>query len=237
MITTVTKSNTQDWERLVRTNGLPNETKTDAIRIKGDPSLLVGCEADKHPKIAITGTYGLSSYGHHALASILTFLAQQNPKPVIVSGLDPGDNTTVFNTALKLGLPTVAVLPCGLEKVNMLNQDQLIKGIQSSLTKGCCIVSQFPDDTKPSIMRATYRNQFLSHIARTAMVVIETTRIDFFIYTAQQANLNGTPVFAVPGRMDDDKSAGCNELIRKGDAFILDKPEAILTKIEKWVTE
>ena len=229
MITTI-KKNTLEWAKLIKDNypgpkGADGK-ETDTIYIKGDPSLLLAPEAARRPRVAVVGTRDIDSYGRQAVCDIITALSKREDKPIIVSGLAFGVDQYAHRFALQTGLPTVAVLPTGLDKIYPLQHENLAADIAS--TEGCCLVTQFPDKTAPIAVHFIWRNHLITHLA-DAVIVVESKTKGGAMVIARLAQEEDIPVFAVPGRMGDLRSEGCNQLIREGIAEILYDPKTLTT--------
>lgn len=229
MITTI-KKNTLEWAKLIKDNSPAPKgadgKETDTIYIKGDPSLLLAPEAARRPRVAVVGTRDIDSYGRQAVCDIITALSKREDKPIIVSGLAFGVDQYAHRFALKTGLPTVAVLPTGLDKIYPLQHENLAADIAS--TEGCCLVTQFPDKTAPIAINFIWRNHLITHLA-DAVIVVESKTKGGAMVIARLAQEEDIPVFAVPGRMGDLRSEGCNQLIKEGIAEILYDPKTLTT--------
>lgn len=229
MITTIQK-NTLEWAKLINNNypgpkGADGK-ETDAIYIKGDPSLLLAPEAARRPRVAVVGTRDIDPYGCQAVYEIITALSKREDKPIIVSGLAFGVDRYAHRFALQTGLPTVAILPTGLDKIYPLQHENLAAYIAS--TEGCCLVTQFPNKTTPNAVHFLWRNHLITHLA-DAVIVVESKKKGGAMVIARLAQEKDIPVFAVPGLMGDPRSEGCNQLIKEGIAEILYDPKTLTT--------
>lgn len=229
MITTI-KKNTLEWAKLIKDNypgpkGADGK-ETDTIYINGDPSLLLAPEAARRPRVAVVGTRDIDPYGRQAVCDIITALSKREDKPIIVSGLAFGVDQYAHRFALQIGLPTVAVLPTGLDKIYPLQHENLAADIAS--TEGCCLVTQFPNKTAPIAIFFFLRNHLITHLA-DAVIVVESKKKGGGMVIARSAREKDIPVFAIPGRMGDLRSEGCNQLIKEGIAEILYDPNTLTT--------
>ena len=196
--------------RLDRT-GLP----INEIHIKGSTALI---ENEDVLRIAIVGTRDISPYGKECTRRIINALAKNPAKPFIISGLAMGVDTEAFVQALHCGLPAIAVLPTGLDTIYPYQNRSLAKDIAS--TPGSCLLSQFPEKTAPTPIHFLSRNNVIAAIS-DIVIVVESKSKGGALVTARYGYDLGAKVFAVPGRIDDIRSAGCNDLIQKGLASIL----------------
>lgn len=179
--------------RLDRT-GLP----INEIHIKGSTALI---KNEDVLRIAIVGTRDISPYGKECTKRIINALAKNLTKPFIISGL-----------------PAIAVLPTGLDTIYPYQNRSLAEDIAS--TPRSCLLSQFPEKTAPTPIHFLSRNNVIAAIS-DIIIVVESKSKGGALVTARYGYDLGAKVFAVPGRIDDIRSAGCNELIRKGLASIL----------------
>lgn len=212
--------NTKAWDVLFRgreieLSSLFSVGEKNTINYKGDIKTLLS----SRPRVAIVGTKDISLYGIAVTRKIIDCLSQYDEKPVIISGFAMGVDTEAHRAALEKGLPTVAVVATGLDTVYPFKNKQLAEYIET--TTGCCIISQFPEATAPMAFNFLKRNHVIAAIA-DVVIVVESKERGGAIVTAKIAHSMDIPVFAVPGRIDDVRSAGCNDLIRKGVAKMFD---------------
>jgi DNA processing protein len=85
-------------------------------------------------------------------------------------------------------------------------------------------ITEFLSGTVPDRENFPRRNRIVAGLAE-ATIVIESARKGGALITANIANSYNRDVFAVPGRVTDEKSAGCNFLIKTNRAHLLQAPE------------
>ena len=128
--------------------------------------------------------------------------------------------------ALDAGGNTYAVLGCGVDicypKQNQRLYEEIIK-------KGG-VLSEFENQTLPFAGNFPRRNRIISGLADLVLVV-EAKKKSGSLITANYALEQGKTVFAVPGRVDDALSEGCNLLIADG-AGIANSVESILSELQ-----
>lgn len=169
--------------------------------------------------LAVVGTRDPSPYGINTCRRIVRTLAEsRQEKPVIVSGFALGIDITAHTAALEAGMKTIAVLPCGLNEVYPRVHATVAERIET--TPGCALVSPFPPGTAPTAYNFLSRNPVIASLAKTTIVVESRERGGAMIIARKAYELDRT-VRAVPGRIEDIRSAGCNDLIREGIADIL----------------
>ena len=167
------------------------------------------------PSIAIVGTRDISPYGRDWTAKIVDACAQAPAKPRIISGLAFGVDITAHIAALDHGLPTIAVLPCGIDEVYPTAHRGVAARIEHS--PGSALITDYPPGTAPVAFTFVRRNRIIAGLAGCT-VLVESKAKGGGLITCRLADSYGREVFALPGRVDDPRSAGCNALIRAGTA-------------------
>lgn len=167
------------------------------------------------PAIAVVGTRDVSAYGREWTRKIVDACAQAPVKPVIVSGLAFGVDITAHLAALDGGLRTIAVLPCGIDEVYPASHRKAAEKIASS--PGSALVTDYPPRTSPAPFTFIRRNRIIAGLAGST-VLVESKASGGGLITCRLADSYGRDVFALPGRVDDPRSAGCNALIRNRTA-------------------
>lgn len=158
--------------------------------------------------VTITGTRDASLYGLEMTEKVINeFLS-----PVIVSGLAIGIDFKTHETTLEKGIPTIAVLPSSIDEVYPKRHLNLAEKIAK--TEGCALVSPFVPGTAPEAINFIFRNHILAGLSDTT-VVVESRLKGGAIVTARVAHSYGRTVYAVPGRIGDIRSEGCNALIKE----------------------
>ena len=173
-------------------------------------------EADlNNPRsISMVGTRLASVYGKEACSMVVENVAEY--QPLIVSGLAYGIDIASHKAALENGLPTVAVLPNGLDQVYPArHRDVAVQMLRS----GGGLLTEFPRGTPPQKLNFVKRNRIIAAISQ-ALVVVESRVKGGSMITAEYACTYNKDIFAVPGRISDPNSFGCNYLIAKHVASI-----------------
>ena len=83
------------------------------------------------------------------------------------------------------------------------------------------LVTEFVSGTKPDRENFPKRNRIIAGLS-DAVVVIESAKKGGSLITAEIANSYNRDVFAVPGRLSDNYSTGCNWLIKTNKAVLLE---------------
>ncbi|MEM1214712.1 MAG: DNA-processing protein DprA [Bacteroidota bacterium] len=143
-------------------------------------------------------------------------------QPLILSGLAYGIDIAAHKAALRHGLPTVGVLGHGLRHLYPAKHR---KTAQEMIENGG-LLTEYPFTTGPDSRHFPMRNRIVAALS-DAMIVVETPRKGGSIITAEYANTYHKDVFAVPGRLNDRTSEGCNWLIKTHKAALLESAEDI----------
>lgn len=163
--------------------------------------------------ISVIGTRDLSLYGKEWCERIVCSLAEipREDRPTIVSGLALGVDICAHNSALKYGLPTIAVMATGPENIYPSRHRGV--GELISATDGSALITDYPPETAPLAIHFLRRNRIIAGISE-ATILVESKIKGGGMMTARLADSYNRTVYALPGRVDDTRSQGCNHLIR-----------------------
>jgi len=164
------------------------------------------------PFVAVIGTRDLSLYGKEWCERIVLEMSKAPSRPVIVSGLAIGVDICAHMTALACGLPTVAVLPTGIDDIYPKRHSCAASKIVSS--PGSALVTDYPPGTVPLPVNFLRRNRIIAGLCGLT-ILVESKEKGGGMMTARLASGYGRDVFALPGRVDDVRSSGCNRLLRE----------------------
>lgn len=182
-----------------------------------------GC-ADLNPSraVAIVGTRKATGYGITQCRRIIEHLAALKDKPLIISGLAYGIDITAHLAAMDCGLLTAAVLPTGMDSIYPTPHRQHAVRI----TRQGGLVTDFPKGATPMAVTFLRRNRIIAGMS-DAVLLIESAEKGGGLITAGMALSYSREVFALPGRVSDRYSAGCNTLIGKNAAALISSPSCI----------
>ena len=172
--------------------------------------------------IAIIGTRNHTEYGKQQTEKLIKELSMHNI--LVVSGMAFGIDAIAHKASLKNGLSTVGVLGHGLDQIYPPDHSNLAKDM---LKHGGGLLTEFRSNTKPDKHNFPTRNRIVAGMS-DATVVIETGEKGGSMITAELANGYNKDVFALPGKVTDHKSAGCNFLIRNNKAMLLTDAEELI---------
>ena len=216
--------------------GLGEEDYPSLLAECEDPPLGLyfnGCSSptevfELRPCIAIVGTRDISPYGRDWCRRLVLAMGEASVPPVIVSGLAFGADGIAHKTALECGLPTVGVMATGIETVYPWQHAELAG--QMVRTPGSAVVTDYPTGSSPVALNFIRRNRIIAGLTR-ATVVIESKTKGGSLITAKYACDYNRDVYALPGRADDVRSAGCNSLIRQRMADIITDPDDLVERL------
>ena len=171
--------------------------------------------------ISIVGTRSATAYGKEFCEKLIEKLVDRQVH--IVSGLAYGIDIAAHKSALKNGLPTIAVLAHGLDRIYPQNHS---KAAKQMLEKGA-LITDYMSQTNPDRENFPKRNRLIAGLS-DATIVVEAGKRGGALITAELANSYNRDVFAVPGRVGDLQSEGCNWLINRNKAALLNSAEELL---------
>lgn len=170
--------------------------------------------------IAIIGARSCTTYGKE----MARFFGRELSKCgiAVISGLALGIDGMAHVGALEAGGYTLGVLGCGIDRIYPRENISLFKKMES--TGG--ILSESNLGIEPFAGLFPQRNRLIAGISDGILVVEAMEKSGTFI-TVDQGLDQGKEIFALPGRVTDVKSAGCNNLIKLG-AHMVTKVSDIL---------
>lgn len=182
------------------------------IFVKG--RLPEGCRS-----VAVVGARACSNYGRQLARKIGKDMAMRGVD--VIGGMARGVDTYGHRGALEYGGSSYAVLGCGTD---ICYPSENIEIYEEMAQRGG-IISEFPLGTKPKGWNFPKRNRIISGLS-DLVIVVEAKKKSGSLITAGYALSQGVDVMAVPGRVTDTLSEGCNSLIRDG-AYVFTDVEDI----------
>ena len=176
--------------------------------------------------LSVVGTRSATSYGRDICRKIIHDLSLMVDDLVIVSGLAYGIDVIAHRAALEFGLPTVAVLGHGMSTIYPWAHRDVAKRICSQ----GALVTDFPSRMGPERNNFLRRNRIIAGLS-DATLIIESAESGGSLITAHMASSYNRDVLAIPGRVDDNRSNGCNGLIRSNLAALVETPEDIINHL------
>lgn len=170
--------------------------------------------------INMVGTRRATEYGKRFCADFVHDLSVLLPDALIVSGLAYGIDIHAHRAALADNMSTVAVLAHGLDRIypsvhRKTAVDMLVNG---------GLLTEFLSETTPDRHNFVSRNRIVAGMC-DATIVVESAAKGGSLITADLADGYHRDCFAVPGRVTDAASIGCNRLIRDNKAALVQSAE------------
>ena len=175
----------------------------EGIYVKGNADLLY------KKSIAIVGSRRCSEYGKRVAMKIGGAAAANGL--CVISGMAIGIDNFAHRGALSEGGKTLAVLGTGPD---ICYPPQHRKLYEEICDEGL-IVSEYPPGTEAMPFRFPQRNRIIAGLSE-AVVVVEARAGSGSLITAEYADNQSKPVFAVPGNITSQYSLGTNRLITEG---------------------
>jgi DNA processing protein len=172
--------------------------------------------------LSVVGTRRASCYGKEVCRELIRGIAEMYGDVVIVSGLAYGIDVAAHRAALENGLDTIAVLGHGLRTIYPHVHRETAKKI---IRQGA-LVTDFHSETRPEKNNFLRRNRIIAGLS-DATLVVESGEKGGALITADLADSYDRYVMAVPGRIDDPRSKGCNNLIKDHLAALVTSPSDI----------
>lgn len=222
----------EQLKRLKRTGGqiltLWDDAYPENLRRIYDPPpflFMLGSlsEQDKF-SVAIVGTRNPSSYGKLVTEKFAVELGAMGL--TIVSGLARGVDTIAHDAALKSGARTLAVIGSGIDVMYPPEN----RGLAERIAQQGAVLSEFEMGAKPDAEHFPRRNRIISGLS-LGTLIIETDVAGGAMITARCALDQDREVFAIPGPISERRSSGCNWLIQRGEAKLVQSVGDIVAEL------
>lgn len=171
--------------------------------------------------LGIVGTRTPTEQGKEVCRLIVEGLSSFNV--LVASGLAYGIDSCSHKAALDNGLKTIGILGHGLDRIYPQQNRQLAE----RMVQNGGLLTEFTTKNKPDRENFPMRNRIIAGIS-DAILVVEAALKGGALITAEIADSYDRDVFAVPGRISDTYSAGCNMLIKKNKAAMIESAEDII---------
>lgn len=182
--------------------------------------------------IGIVGTRKATDAGKDICKNLILDLASKLPNITIVSGLAYGVDICAHKSSVDINTPTIGVLGHGLDRIYpAVHRSTAVKMLQNG-----GLLTEYMSETNPDKQNFVQRNRIIAGLC-DALVVIESGRRGGALITAELANDYNRDVFAVPGRIGDEYSAGCNLLIKHNKASLIESAEDIIRFMNWEITQ
>lgn len=162
---------------------------------------------DSLKTLSLVGTRNISPYGKQFIHDF--FEETQSNKYISISGLALGVDKEVHEQSIEHNISTIAVLAHGFHMLYPAKNKKLSEKI---IENNGALFTEFNSSRKPDRENFIQRNRIVAGIS-PATIVVETAFGGGSISTATFANNYNREVFALPGKITDKYSQGCNQLI------------------------
>ena len=171
-------------------------------------------------KIGVVGAPQSSSKSQQAMTQKIPNVIQQ--KLILVSGLAKGVDGLSHQLALKHHGKTIAVIGNGLD----ISYPSCNRALQTQIAHAGLLLSEYPLESRPLKYHFPLRNRIIAGLCQTVLVV-EARHHSGSLITANLALQENRNVLALPGRINDIYSTGCNELIAAGAKPVLNSNDIL----------
>ena len=172
------------------------------------------------PAIAIVGSRRASTYGQNVAEHFAQALAKAGV--IVVSGLAMGIDGISHQAALPYGGRTVGILGSGIGMPYPKENWNLYQKMREQ----ACILSEHGPEVPALKQNFPHRNRLISALS-DGILVVEAAERSGTLITVDRGLEQGKEIYAIPGRIGDRNSEGCNNLIKQG-ARLVTSPEEIL---------
>lgn len=169
---------------------------------------------EKQPIVAVVGARNCSEYGKKLAYRFASELASMGVG--IISGLARGIDLAAHSGTLAQGGMTYGVLGCGIDRCY---PPENVETFMGCISNGG-VISEYGPGVLPIAGNFPMRNRIISGLA-DAVLVVEAKKKSGSLITADMALDQGKGVLAIPGRITDVLSEGCNNLIYNGATMVL----------------
>ena len=176
--------------------------------------------------ISIVGTRNITNYGKTFVQELIEVL--KDKKVMVISGLALGTDGNAHAEAIKNNIPTMGVLAHGL---HLIYPSQHKKMAQEIIEKNGALITEFNSTHKPDREHFLQRNRIIAGFSPIT-IVVETAYGGGSINTVTYANSYNREVYALPGKITDKYSQGCNLIIAQNKAKILSSFNDILDDLQ-----
>lgn len=185
------------------------------------------CNLDAHKVLSIVGTRKATPLGKETAQLLIRDLSMHFPELFIVSGLAYGIDGISHQSAMQYGFKTIGVLAHGLHEIYPPSHRRIA---DEMVAKGGQLLTEHTWGTPSLPFRFRQRNRIIAGLC-DACIVVESSTDGGSMITAKFARDYNRDVLAFPGRIVDKYSSGCNELIKKQYAGLVESAEDVMREL------
>ncbi len=191
-----------------------------------DPPPFIYFRGDWNPELfretlSVVGSRRMTRYGETMAESLVRDIAGEGI--TVVSGFMYGIDATAHAAAVTVGGKTIAVMPCGIERIHPAYQEELYYKI---IKTGGLIVSEYTGDSPPALWTYPRRNRIIAGLS-PLLLVIEAGLKSGALITARLAEKQGKKIYAVPGPLTSAVSRGTAYLLNRGSTVVTGSKEIL----------
>lgn len=182
------------------------------------------CDFNASHIVGIVGTRHATAYGIGFVNEVVESLSQQIDDLIVVSGLAYGIDISAHRASLKHDVRTVGVVAHGLSTI----YPAVHRSDAASMIKnGGAVLTEYLHDA--SIHKGNFlaRNRIVAGMC-DCLLVVESAQQGGALVTAKTAASYCRDVFALPGRKSDRFSVGCNNLITRNVATLVQSADDLI---------
>ncbi len=173
--------------------------------------------------LSVVGTRQPSDRAKDWCRSLILELAERVPNLTIVSGLAYGIDVCAHKAALEAGIPTIIIPGHGLDRI----YPSMHRSVAVQALEHGGILTEYLSGNRPEPQNFVARNRIVAGLS-DATIVVESKEKGGSLITANMAFDYGREVFAVPGRPTDENALGCNNLIKRHKAAMIEHADDLL---------
>jgi len=181
------------------------------------------------PSVAVIGARDCSEYGKYVAQELGRCLGENGIQ--VISGMARGIDGISQWSALEAGSKSFGIMGCGADICYPSGN----RSLYDRLLENGGILSTYPPGTIPQPKLFPPRNRIVSGLS-DVLVVVEARQKSGTAITVDMALEQGRDIYAVPGRVTDRLSDGCNKMLREG-AHVFLSPEDFLLEIKELIPE
>ncbi len=178
-------------------------------------------DPNPHKTVAVVGTRNATEYGKTICEELISSFQHQNIQ--VISGMAYGIDICAHSQSVRHGISTIGVLGHGLDRIYPNTHSR----IAEQMTEHGGLLTEFLPGTLPDRENFPMRNRIVAGMS-DATIVIESKVSGGSLITAELAIDYNRDVFAYPGNVGQQYSAGCNKLLQQNKAQLIQSGDDFL---------
>ena len=170
--------------------------------------------------VAIVGTRKVTAQGRATCERLVEELSAYGV--TILSGLAYGVDIVAHRASLRYESPTIGILAHGLGEIYPAAH----RATALEMLEAGAVITEYPSGMRSRREFFPQRNRVIAGMA-DAVIVVESGEKGGSMITAKLAGDYYRALFAVPGRVTDPMSRGCNALIKTQRAHLIDSAQDV----------